>query len=118
MSRAFMKERDDEPLEPVVVARPHRDADLAPPPDRESVGYGAKVVVEGVADEARTFTIAEPEHTDLGAGLLAIDSPLATALIGAHPGDRVVWHRPVGDRTLRVVSVTYDAVDHVPQPSD
>jgi len=112
-----MKERDDEPLEPVVVASPHRDADLTPPPDRESVGYGAKVVVEGVAEKPQTFTIAEPEHTDLGAGLLAIDSPLATALIGAHPGDRVVWHRPVGDRTLRVVSVTYDDADQAPSTS-
>ena len=111
-----MKERDDEPFEPVVVPRPHKETgDLAPPPDRASVGYGARVVVEGVADEPRTFTIAEPEHTDLGAGLLAIDSPLATALIGAHPGDRVVWHRPVGDRTLRIVSVTYDGTE---LPSD
>ena len=107
MSRAFTKERDDVP-EPMIVTR-HRRADPpVAPDDHRMVGYGATVVVEGVADDPRTFRIADEDQTDLAAGQLGIDSPLAQALLGARAGAKVVWHRPAGDRTLRVVSVSYD----------
>jgi transcription elongation factor GreB len=109
MSRAFTKERDDAPPpEPVLVPR-RRTADTpAPPSDRRLVGYGARVVVEGVGPEPKTFTIADEDETDLAAGKIGLDSPLAQALIGARAGAKVTWHRPAGDRRLKVVSVKYD----------
>ena len=109
MSRAFTKERDDEP-EPTLVPRPRRKAapTPVPPADHAVVGFGATVVVEGVGPKPQTFTVVEADHTDLGNGRLGIDSPLVEALMGHRAGDTVVWHRPVGDRTLKVVSVEYD----------
>jgi transcription elongation factor GreB len=109
MSRAFTKERDDAP-EPALVLRPrHRDGETpAPPADHRVVGFGATVVVEGVGEEPRTFTIVDEDQTDLAAGRIGYDSPLAQALMGARKGAKVTWHRPVGDRRLRIVSITYD----------
>lgn len=109
MSRAFSKERDDMPEPPIVVRTRRKGADTpAPPADRGVVGYGARVVVEGVGPTPTTFTIADFDETDLATGRLGMDSPLAEALAGARSGSKVVWHRPSGDRTLTVVSVAYD----------
>ena len=109
MSRAFTKERDDAP-EPAIVLRPrHRDGETpAPPADHRVVGFGATVVVEGVGPEPRTFTIVDEDQTDLAAGHIGIDSPLAQALLGARKGAKVTWHRPVGDCRLRIVSIAYE----------
>jgi len=49
MSRAFTKERDDEPDEVVFVRARRKGADTpTPPADHGIVGFGATVVVEGV----------------------------------------------------------------------
>jgi transcription elongation factor GreB len=109
MSRAFTKERDDAPPpEPVLVPRRRTTEAPAPPADRRLVGYGAHVVVEGVGPQPKTFTIADEDETDLAAGKLGLDSPLAQALLGARAGATVTWRRPVGDAKLRVISVRYD----------
>jgi transcription elongation GreA/GreB family factor len=109
MSRAFTKERDDEPDEVVFVRARRKGADTpTPPADHGIVGFGATVVVEGVGPAPRTFTIADADQTDLTAGRLGIDSPLAEAMTGARAGDTVVWHRPAGDRPLKIVSITYE----------
>jgi transcription elongation GreA/GreB family factor len=109
MSRAFTKERDDAP-EPALVLRPrHIYGELHVPPDDHGVaGYGATVVVEGAGPARRPFTIVDEDQTDLAAGRIGLDSPLAQALLGARAGATVTWHRPVGDRKLRVISVHYD----------
>lgn len=110
MSRAFTKEQDDVP-EPELVLRPRRkDADTpTPPADRTTAGFGATVVVEGVGAKAQPFTIVDADQTDLAAGRIGIDSPLAEALMGARAGDTVTWHRPAGDRPLRIVSINYES---------
>jgi transcription elongation GreA/GreB family factor len=109
MSRAFTKERDDAP-EPPILVRPRyiEKGAMEPPTDRRLVGFGATVVVEGTGPSARTFRIAGPDATDLAAGRLGLDSPLATALLGARAGATVTWHRPVGDARVKIVSVKYD----------
>ncbi|HEX3466671.1 MAG TPA: GreA/GreB family elongation factor [Candidatus Elarobacter sp.] len=109
MSRAFTKERDDVVEEVVFVRARRKGADTpAPPADHGVAGFGATVVVEGVGKKASTFTIADADQTDLTAGRLGIDSPLAEAMIGARAGDTVVWHRPAGDLKLKIVSIRYD----------
>ncbi len=109
MSRAFTKERDDVVEEVVFVRSRRKGADTPTPPlDHDVVGFGATVVVEGVGAAARTFTIADADQTDLSSGRIGIDSPLAQALTGARAGDTVVWHRPIGDVKVKVVSVRYD----------
>ena len=108
MSRAFTKERDDVPEPAVDVKRRTVHGEVpAPPQDRTRAGFGATVVVEGVTAEPRTFTIVGPDETDVAAGRIGIDSPLAQALLDRRAGARVVWHRPAGDRPVKLVSVTY-----------
>ena len=109
MSRAFTKEQEDAP-EPVFVPRARRKgADTpTPPADRSVIGFGATVVVEGVGPEPKTFTLVDFDETDLAAGRLGMDSPLAQALAGAHSGETVVWRRPSGDRDLKILSLAYD----------
>jgi transcription elongation GreA/GreB family factor len=109
MSRAFTKEQEDVPEPPMVIRTRRKGADTpAPPVDRGEVGFGAKVVVEGVGAAPQTYTIVDFDETDLAAGHLGLDSPLAQALLGSRAGANVVWHRPSGDRKLKVVSVAYD----------
>jgi transcription elongation factor GreB len=109
MSRAFTKEREDQSDEVVYVRARRLGVDTpVPPTDHGVVGFGATVKVEGVGPKVRTFTIVDIEETDVAAGRLGIDSPLAEAMNGARAGDSVVWHRPVGDVTLKVISVHYD----------
>jgi transcription elongation factor GreB len=61
-----------------------------------------------VLDEDGTETVYEivgEDEADAASGRIAPQSPLARALIGARPGDRVVWRRPAGAVELEVVAV-------------
>jgi transcription elongation factor GreB len=107
MSRAFAKERDDAP-EPALVL-PHRHASAhEPPEDRSRVGFGATVTLDGAADAPATFTIVAEDASDVRLGKIAVDSPLATAIEGKRVGQRGVWHRPAGDRTVVVRAIRYE----------
>lgn len=144
MSRAFMKEREDEP-EPSITApeRTHpnyitpaglralrvrlqratepRDVEqlnraidsaivVGPPDNHDVIAFGATVHVAGEKLD-RAFTIVGEDETDVAQGRIGYTSPLAEALIGARAGDTVVWHRPIGDLTLKVLGFSYDESD-------
>ena len=81
---------------------------VAPPGDREIVAFGATVRVEGATPKPQPFTIVGDVEADPAAGKIGVTSPLAEALLGAHVGDAVVWHRPAGDRRIVVRAITYD----------
>ena len=98
-----------DPHERVRLERIIDAATVVPPPeDRSVVGFGATVRVEGATPKPRPFTIVGDVEADPAAGRIGVTSPLAEALIGAHVGDAVVWHRPAGDRRIVVRSITYD----------
>jgi transcription elongation GreA/GreB family factor len=78
---------------------------VEPPEDRTVVAFGATVVVADSSRKQQTYTIVGEDEADVKAGKIGSTSPLAIALIGAHAGDHVVWHRPAGDRKLTVKSV-------------
>jgi len=106
MSRAFTKERDDAPDQPLVLPR-REEPNYRPPADRSAVGFGATVRVSDGASFERSFTIVSDSDADVMSGKIGMSSPLAQALIGAHAGDRVVWHRPMGDLKLQVIALSY-----------
>jgi transcription elongation factor GreB len=106
MSLAFKKERDDAP-EPRIERRPAAARPQAPA-DRSLAGFGARVTVSGAAAEPQAFTIVADDEVDIRRGRVGLSSPLAQALTDARVGDSVVWHRPLGDRTLRVENIEYD----------
>lgn len=101
-----MKDRDDAP-EPRIAPR-EADPVPQPPADRSVIGFGANVRVDSVGTPESTFTIVADADADIAAGKIGFTSPLAVALMGKRAGERAVWHRPIGDRHLRIRAVTYD----------
>ena len=100
-----MKEREDAP-EPRITARVAEQAP-EPPEDRSTVGYGASVTVDSVGAPESTYVIVTDDDADVSRGKIGLTSPLAVALLGKRKGERAVWHRPVGDRHLRIRGVDY-----------
>ena len=77
------------------------------PADPAVVDFGARVRVDSVGAPEQEFTIVGDDEADVKAGKIGITSPLAVALLGKRVGGRAVWHRPVGDRQLRIRAITY-----------
>ena len=94
--RAYLQDR----IESAVV--------VPPPEKRDAVAFGATVGVEGAAPAAKQFTIVDEDDADVRQGRISVTSPLAEALLGAHVGDEVRWHRPAGDRVVTVRSISYE----------
>jgi transcription elongation factor GreB len=106
MSRAFMKESEDAPE---IRLSPRKVEPVPEPPeDRSVIGIGARVTVDSVGTPESEFTIVGDDDADIGRGKIGFTSPLATALMGKRAGGRAVWHRPIGDRQLRIRAVSYD----------
>ena len=120
MSRAFVKDDDDRPEPAIVSARaPYYVLDSAlahlDEEKREravvlevvagTAGFGSHVDVIDERGRRASYAIVNDEDADPVAGAIGITSPLAQALTGARVGSTVVWHRPVGDATLRVEKV-------------
>ncbi|WP_160325564.1 GreA/GreB family elongation factor, partial [Pseudomonas putida] len=42
-------------------------------------------------------------------GLINWGSPLGRALLGAGPGDEMVWRRPVGDQVIELLEIEGDS---------
>jgi transcription elongation GreA/GreB family factor len=130
MSRAFTKEQDDAPEPPPIklvrllpyAATPARYAELQamaderaldavvipPPEDRSRVAFGAIVSLSGIAAAPASYTIVDDEDANIRAGKLGRSSPLAQAVIGAHVGDTVTWHRPIGDAKVKIETLRYE----------
>jgi transcription elongation GreA/GreB family factor len=79
-----------------------------PPADPAVIDFGARVRVDSVGSPEMEFLIVGDDEADVKAGKIGVTSPLAVALLGKRSGGRAVWHRPVGDRQLRIRNVTYD----------
>lgn len=125
MSRAFTKERDDDPG-PILSAAPRgtyyvTSVTLKQLPedderraraemvdvDRNVVGFGASVTVSDERDRKSSYTIVNDEDAAPAKALIGISSPLAQALLGKRASAEAVWHRPVGDAKLKIVAIDY-----------
>ncbi len=137
MSRAFAKERDDDP-EPRPVAevprvvtaaalrRMRERSSVAPaaervalerriaaarvaamPDDPGEIAFGATVTVRSGRAKARAYTITDPADVDIENGRISEDSPLAQALLGRRAGEIVTWRRPAGDERLTIEALDY-----------
>jgi transcription elongation GreA/GreB family factor len=100
-----------EASDPAQRAKLERALELAvvpaPPSDRDTIDFGARVTVDGVGMPQRKFTIVGDDEADIPAGMVGASSPLAQALLGRRVGGRALWSRPVGDVTLRIRAVEY-----------
>ena len=68
--------------------------------------FGLIATVQDEAGQRRRFQIVGEDEADASQGLIAPQSPLARALIGARPGDELLWPRRAGTVTLTLISLT------------
>lgn len=72
------------------------------------VVFGATVELADVdTDEQKSYQIVGDLEADIKAGLIAISSPVARALIGKNEGDAITIDAPGGTREYEIVSVRY-----------
>jgi transcription elongation factor GreA len=76
-----------------------------PQEQRETVGFGATVVVRDDTGVERTWRIVSSHDASPPDGRISIDSPVARALLGSRPGDEVAVALPRGERALLILSV-------------
>ena len=125
MSRAFTKERDDDPG-PVVSTSPRgayyvtaaglknlaadderRGRAELVQVDRNVVGFAATVTVRDERGKEMTFAIVNDEEANPAAGSIGISSSLAQAMLGKKKGESATWHRPVGATIITIESIAY-----------
>ena len=73
----------------------------------DEVGFGHKVRVRDDAGAAAIYTIVGEDEADAAQGLIAPQSPLARALMGARVGEVVQWRRPAGVVELDVLDIAW-----------
>ncbi len=74
---------------------------------RDRVAFGAAVCAEDDAGVIHRYRLVGEDEADVEQGCVSWRSPLAQALLGARPGDEVVWRRPAGDLGLTVRTIAY-----------
>lgn len=71
----------------------------------DQVHFGARVAVEDESGARSVFVIVGEDEAQASQGTISWVSPLAGALLNAEVGDVVVWRRPLGDKTLKIISI-------------
>ena len=75
---------------------------------RNVVTMQSRVLLEDVdTHESVTYTLVQPQHADLEAGLLSVLAPIGTAILGYREGDVVEWPVPAGVRRIRIQEVLH-----------
>jgi transcription elongation GreA/GreB family factor len=77
-------------------------AQIAPVATGDMVTFGTRVAIEQ-GGRVRTLTIVGHDEADPAAGLIAFASPLAQALMGAEPDEKITF--PGSHQATRVISV-------------
>lgn len=78
---------------------------VEPPEAPTDVAFGTRITVVDEDDVQSTYEIVGEDEADATLGLIAPQSPLARALIGARVGDSVTWRRPAGPVDLEVTAI-------------
>jgi len=72
---------------------------------QSKVQIGSRVRFVDAQDQAHEVRLVGEDEADVARGLINWGSPLGRALLGAGPGDEVVWRRPVGEQVIEVIEV-------------
>ena len=85
-------------LQNAVIAEAHHTVN--------GIGVGSMVVVKKLENnEVNTFTIVGSEEVDLANGKISNESPLGSALLGKHPGDKVSFMTPKGVAEYKIEKI-------------
>ena len=71
----------------------------------EKVQIGSLVRFVDEHDQEHQVQLVGEDQADAAQGLINWGSPLGRALLGARPGDEVLWRRPAGDQMLEVLAI-------------
>lgn len=73
--------------------------------DTRRVAFGHRVTVEDADGRSQSYEITGEDEADPALGRISAHAPLARALIGAEPGDTVIWRKPSGPVELTVTAI-------------
>ena len=75
----------------------------------DKVQIGSRVRFVDEQDQEHVVQLVGEDEADAGRGLINWGSPLGRALLGAGPGDEVVWRRPAGDQSIEIIEIGIEA---------
>lgn len=73
------------------------------------VQIGSWVRFADEAGQEHQVQLVGEDQADAAHGLINWGSPLGRALLGAGPGDEVLWRRPAGDQMIEVLAIAAEA---------
>lgn len=71
----------------------------------EKVQIGSRVRFVDEDNQEHQVQLVGEDQADAVHGLVNWGSPLGRALLGAGPGDEVLWRRPAGDQMIEVLAI-------------
>ncbi|CAM3209137.1 GreA/GreB family elongation factor [Pseudomonas plecoglossicida] len=71
----------------------------------DKVQIGSQVRFLDEQDQEHVVRLVGEDEADASHGLINWGSPLGRALLGAGPGDEVMWQRPVGDQSIEIIEI-------------
>ena len=72
---------------------------------RSKVQIGSRVRFVDEQEQEYVVQLVGEDEADAARGMINWGSPLGRALLGAGPGDEILWRRPAGDQTIEVVEI-------------
>lgn len=83
-----------------------QSAQVVPPTiSRDQVQIGSRVAFADAKGHEHEVQLVGEDEADAAAGKINWESPLGRALLGAAPGDEVVWRRPAGDWVIEILEI-------------
>lgn len=79
----------------------------ASPGPHDVVAFGAQVAIRDASGRERLIVVASSSEVGLVPHAATASSPIARALLGAHPGDVVEYEGPKGLEELTVVEILF-----------
>lgn len=86
-------------------------AQVVPPAtSSKKVQIGSRVLFVDQDEQEHSVQLVGEDQADARQGLINWGSPLGRALLGAAPGDEVLWRRPAGDLMITITEIAPDSV--------
>lgn len=71
----------------------------------DKVQIGSRVTFADEQDRQQSVQLVGEDQADAAKGLINWASPLGRALLGAQPGDEVLWQRPAGNQLIEIIRI-------------
>ena len=79
--------------------------------ESSTIGFGATVaLLDTDSEEEVVYVLVGEDESDVKAGKISINAPIARAMLGKSEGDDVTVQLPKGVREYEVVSIEYKAI--------